>query len=412
MADAPARTSSTGRLVRMVPRDPDESGRTASTLELFFDLVFVIAASNASPQLHHALGEGHVASGLFSYAVVFFGIWWAWMNFTWFATSFDADDWLSRILTFVQMAGVIVLAAGIESAFARADLHLLIYGYVLMRVAMVAQWLRAARCGGPTRRTALTYAVGIGLVQVLWLGLAELSWPAARAGIGVLIAAELAVPVVAERRGGTPTHPHHITERYGLFTLIVLGESLLASANAIIAALHDSELVGALSTLAALVLIIAAALWWIYFWPEHHHCVDGLGRSLHYGYTHYVVFAAAAAVSVGVELQIDQLTHAGHLGPIGTGYALAVPIAVFLLGMWWVAIGPQADRVVRAAVPSAALVILIDPLLPTPVLSTAVVHIALVAVRGWRPPRPGAKGAALEPRSPREDAPPPMKEPS
>jgi low temperature requirement protein LtrA len=125
----------------MRPRDPHEPGRTASTLELFFDLVFVVAVSNAAVQLHHALTENHVADGLVSYAMVFFGIWWAWVNFTWFATSFDTDDWLYRVLTIVQMSGVLVLAAGVEPAFTDHDYTLLILAYIVMRIAMVAQSL-------------------------------------------------------------------------------------------------------------------------------------------------------------------------------------------------------------------------------------------------------------------------------
>ncbi len=80
------------RLTPMRPRDPEEPGRAASSLELFFDLVFVVAVSVASAQLHHALAEGHVGEGIANYTVVFFSIWWAWMNFTWFATSFDTVD--------------------------------------------------------------------------------------------------------------------------------------------------------------------------------------------------------------------------------------------------------------------------------------------------------------------------------
>jgi len=85
----------------------------ASILELFFDLVFVIAVSLAGTNLHHALVEGKPGMGIASYLMIFFAIWWAWMNFTWFATSFDNDDWLYRVTTFVQMVGVLVLAAGI-----------------------------------------------------------------------------------------------------------------------------------------------------------------------------------------------------------------------------------------------------------------------------------------------------------
>ena len=127
------------RLTPMQPRDPHEPGRTASSLELFFDLVFVVAVSIAAVQLHHELSEGHILDGVLAYAIIFFGIWWAWMNFTWFATSFATDDWLYRVLTIVQMGGVLVLAAGIEPVFVEHDFTVVVLAYVVMRIAMVAQ---------------------------------------------------------------------------------------------------------------------------------------------------------------------------------------------------------------------------------------------------------------------------------
>lgn len=380
-------TVTPSRLARMGPRDPHEPGRTGSTLELFFDLVFVVAVSNASMQLHHAFSAGHLGDGLFSYAVVFFGIWWAWMNFTWFATSFAADDWLYRCLTFVQMAGVLILAAGIEPTFTNHDYHVLVYGYVVMRIAMVAQWLRASRAGGSTRDTTRTYAAGIAAIQVLWLAWLAVPAPLATPLVVLLIGGELAVPVLAERRGTTPWHPHHITERYGLFTLIVLGESLLASANATITAMHQSEALGPLIMLSALVLLITAGLWWVYFWPAHHRCIGGLRRSLRYGYTHYLVFAAAAAVSVGIEVQIDLLAGESSLSSVVAGYAVALPVAVFLLGIWWIALRDQADRWVNGVLLVGVLVIAVNPLLAASVPLTAAVLIVIVGVLVWRPRR-------------------------
>ena len=204
---SPVAPPSRYRLTPMRPRDPHEPGRTASTLELFFDLVFVVAVSIAAVQLHHALTEAHVVEGVLSYAMVFFAIWWAWMNFTWFATSFDTDDWLYRRLTIVQMAGVLVLASGIEAAFVEHDFTVVILAYVVMRVAMVAQWLRASRHAGPSRRACQAYAVGIAIVQVLWLSLLVLPPSVVTVAFVVLVAAELAVPVVAERQGSRPGTP-------------------------------------------------------------------------------------------------------------------------------------------------------------------------------------------------------------
>lgn len=381
------------RLIPMVPRRPGEAGRVASSLELFFDLVFVVAVSTASQNLHHLLAEGQVADGLLHYFMAFFGIWWAWMNFSWFATSFDTDDWLYRVLTIVQMAGVLVLAAGLEPAFLDSDYTVLVIGYIIMRIAMVCQWLRASRCGGEAGRSARFYAIGILIVQVLWV--AWLAIPVGGAqlvGFVILMLAEISVPVIAENAGRTPWHPHHITERYSLFTLIVLGESLTASTNAIIESLHGGQDFVDLVSIAVLALVVTAGLWWVYFWPEHHRAITSFSSSLRYGYGHYFVFAAAAAFSVGIELEIDQLGEHPVLPAVAASYTVAIPVAVFLLGVWGTAYLNQSDVVVNVAVPVAACLVLLDPVLPLPVAVTAAVIAALVVVLVLRRPVPTASG--------------------
>ncbi|KAA0960403.1 low temperature requirement protein A [Microbacterium sp. ANT_H45B] len=371
----------------MLPRDPAQPHRTASTLELFFDLVFVVAVSIASAELHHALSHGDFVHGITSYAMVFFAVWWAWMNFTWFATSFDTDDWLYRVTTIVQMGGVLVFAAGIPPAFERGDFTLPVIGYIVMRIAMVVQWLRASRGAGELRAATIRYAVGIAAVQVLWV--LFLLIPSGTLQLIAFVAfalIEVSVPVFAEYRRQTPWHPHHITERYGLFTLIVLGESLLASANAIIDAGHELESLVPLISISALTLVVTASLWWIYFWAPHHRAITSFGSSLRYGYTHYVVFGAAAAFSAGIEVELDVLTGESHLSGIAASFTVTIPIAVFLIGIWIVAIRANADRLVNTVVPLGALVVLLDPILPIPVAITALVLVAIVAVLVLRPP--------------------------
>ncbi|MBE1584532.1 low temperature requirement protein A [Nonomuraea angiospora] len=390
----PPSSASRFRLIPMAPRDPHEQGRSASMLELFFDLVFVVAVSIASVQLHHSLTQGHVLDGLVAYGLVFFGIWWAWMNFTWFATSFDTDDWLYRALTIVQMAGVLVLATGIEPAFTDADYTLPILGFVVMRLAMVAQWLRAARTDASIRRTAQVYAGGIAAVQVLWLLQLTLPEVPGLISLVLLIGVEVAIPVIAQRRGTTPWHPHHITERYGLFTLILLGESLLASSNAIIEAVHDAEALGRLISIGALTFVATAALWWIYFWPPHHRSITSFGGSLRYGYVHYFVFAAAGAFSAGIEVEIDVLTGHSELSNPTASFAVTVPVAIFLAGTWWIAIRDHADRLVNTAVPLAAVLVLCDPLIAVPVTLTAVVLVLVVVVLVLQPPAQTGCGPA------------------
>lgn len=374
-------------LSRMRPRDPSQPHRAASSLELFFDLVFVVAVSIASAQLHHALGHADFVHGITSYAMVFFAIWWAWMNFTWFATSFDTDDWLYRITTIVQMGGVLVLAAGVPAAFEHGDFTVPVLGYVVMRVAMIAQWLRASRGAGELRGAARRYAFGIAGVQVLWvLFLLIPAGPAQLVAFVAFALIEVGIPIFAEYRRQTPWHPHHITERYGLFTLIVLGESLLASANAIIDASHELESFAPLISISVLTLVVTASLWWIYFWPPHHRAITTFSRSLRYGYTHYFVFAAAAAFSAGIEVELDVLTGESHLSSAVASFTVTVPIAVFLLGVWWIAIRENADAVVNTVVPLGAALVLLDPVLPIPVAITAVVMVGIVVVLVLRPP--------------------------
>lgn len=377
------------RLRTMLPRDPAQPHRTASTLELFFDLVFVVAVSIASAQQHHALSHGDFLHGITSYAMLFFAIWWAWMNFTWFATSFDTDDWLYRVTTFVQMGGVLVFAAGIPRAFDEGDFVVCVLGYIVMRVAMVAQWLRASRSAGPLRAATRRYALGIAAVQVLWvLFLFIPAGPLQIVAFVVFVLVEIGVPVFAEYRRQTPWHPHHITERYGLFTLIVLGESLLASANAIIDALDKVEALGPLIAISVLTLVVTASLWWIYFWPPHHRAISSFRSSLRYGYTHYFVFAAAAAFSAGIEVEIDVLTHESHISNVQASFTVTIPIAVFLIGIWWIAIRENADRVVNTVIPIGALLVLLDAVLPIPVTLSALILVIVVVVLVLRAPVP------------------------
>lgn len=375
------------RLTPMRPRDPGEPGRAASSLELFFDLTFVIAVAIAAENLHHAVSAGHIADGLTAYLMMFFAIWWAWMNFTWFATSFDNDDWLYRVMTILQMGGVLVLAAGIEPAFSDGEFLLTVLGYVLMRVVMIAQWLRASRRAGPARRSTIVYACGIGVVQILWLAWLAVPESMATVGFLVLALAELSIPVIAETRGTTPWHPHHITERYSLFTIILLGESLLASSTAIFEALSDIEDLLPLIALGVLCLIVTASMWWIYFWPPHHRAITALRGSLMYGYGHYFIFAAAGAFSAGVGVEVDSQLGHSSLDPVLATFTVSVPIAFFVLGVWLLAIRANADGVVNTVVPVCAVLVLLDPVIPIPTFLTTLFMIVIVITLVLRTPK-------------------------
>ncbi len=106
---------------QMRGRDPREAHRVATPLELLFDLTFVTAFGVAASHFAHALAEGYYAAALFGLGFASFSICWAWINFSWFASAYDTDDWLFRVITMVQMIGVLVLAIGLPSMFASIE---------------------------------------------------------------------------------------------------------------------------------------------------------------------------------------------------------------------------------------------------------------------------------------------------
>ena len=108
------------RLVRMRGRDLRERHRSATPLELLFDLAFVVAFGQAGNELAHLVAEGHIGPGILGFVFAMGATCWAWINFTWFASAYDTDDWAYRLTTMVQMVGVIILALGLPAMFARS----------------------------------------------------------------------------------------------------------------------------------------------------------------------------------------------------------------------------------------------------------------------------------------------------
>lgn len=378
----------------MVPRDIDEAHRVGSALELFFDLCFVVAVAVAGASLHGALLADPGIGVVGHFASVFFAVWWGWMNFTWFASAFDTDDVAYRLLTLVQIAGVLVIAAGIGRAFDRGDFVIVTFGYLLMRVGLIAQWMRAAAGHTGVRRTAKRYAAGITAMQTLWLAVLAAPADVRMWCFAPLVCGELAVPFWAERVGVTPWHPGHMVERYGSFTLIVLGESVLAATNGVRSAL-DAGGFGDIATIAVGGLLIVFSMWWIYFdrsTAEMDEFVAELRRDFDvrraatfvWGYGHVVVFASAAAVGAGLQVAVDVASPGAEplgIGPRGAALAVTVPVASFLLSTWVIQNGTSRDRLVRSApLGVAAVVVLACSLTSEAALTSGVVLVGLV---GW-----------------------------
>ncbi|MEU9179694.1 low temperature requirement protein A [Streptomyces sp. NPDC048550] len=321
--------------VPMTSRSRHESHRASTPLELFFDLCFVVAVAQAGRQLVHALAEGHFGAGITGYLFVFFGVWWAWMNFTWFASAYDVDDVPYRIATLVQIAGVLIYSAGIPRAFNDNNWTICVLGYVVMRLALTLQWLRAAAGEqGPARRTALTYAIGLLVCQAGWVALLAAPEHSRRWLFLTLVMVELLIPAVAERSYQTQWHPHHIAERYGLFTIIVLGETIAASTVAVQSAIDEHEALGELLPIAAGGLLLVFAAWWIYFAVPAHDRLRGNREAIPWGYGHYVIFASAAAIGAGLEVAIEHAVGKAHISALSAHLAVCIPAALFLAFVW------------------------------------------------------------------------------
>ncbi|MBU8868229.1 low temperature requirement protein A [Paenarthrobacter aromaticivorans] len=329
-------------LSRMGGRDPYEKHRTATPLELFFDLTFVIAFSVAANQLAHNVAEAHFGAGLLGFCYAMFAVIWAWVNFTWFASAYDTDDWVFRVVTMVQMLGVLILAMGIEPMFHsllegdHVNNVAILIGYIVMRLALVFQWLRAARQDPGRKEICLRYARYLAVVQVGWILALVVDTDVLTTFLlaAPLFVLEMSVPRLAERKASTPWHAHHIAERYGLLAIIALGECLIGAIETLraIVALHGWSLEAAVVGLGGTGL--AFGMWWIYF-------ILPSGKSLHlqrhrsylFGYGHMIIFAAIAATGAGLHVAAYFIDHEAHISAAATIAWIAVPVAIFKVSL-------------------------------------------------------------------------------
>jgi len=369
------------RLFRpLAARDRGEPNRAVTPLELFTDLCIVVAVAQAASELHHAVVKDHVADGLLHYAFAFFAVWWAWLNFTWFASAYDNDDVGYRLLTLLQVVGVLILAAGIPRSFDN-EYDLSVLGYVVMRIGLVIQWLRVARSDPGHRQTALRYAIGITACQVGWILMLLLPEGILGPAVCLLILAELSVPMWAESAGNSTWHPRHIAERYALFTIIVLGESILAATFAIQAAIDEGA---PLSDLLAMIVggvLIVFSMWWLYFAKDAHRVLVDNRVGFRFGYGHYLVFGAGAAVGAGLAIQVDQITDHSLVGDATAAAFVTVPVVLYLAGVWFahLALHEQA-RGHGPVMVVASVLILLATFTPEPVLLTGLSCAALVGL--------------------------------
>jgi low temperature requirement protein LtrA len=325
---------------RMGGRDPHEAHRVATPLELLFDLTFVVGFGLAASQVAHALAEGHYAVALIGFGFASFSICWAWVNFSWFSSAYDTDDWVFRLVTMVQMIGVLVLAIGLPRMFAsiehgeHLDNSVMVLGYVIMRVAMVFQWLRAARQDPARRSACLTYATAISIAQIGWVVLIFVDFTL---GVTLLLSCtlaliELAGPVIAEHRdGGTPWHAHHIAERHGLFAIIALGEGVVGTLATLSAVVEGQGWTADAALVCIAGLGLTFGMWWVYYiLPSAQVLHAHRDRAFVWGYGQMVVVTSIVATGAGLHVAAYFIEHKAHIGALATVLSVAIPVGVFL----------------------------------------------------------------------------------
>lgn len=319
--------------------------------------------------------------GVVGFGLVFFAIWWAWMGFAWFASAFDTDDTLYRVKAFVQIVGILVLAAGVPRAFENRDFSLITFGYAIMRLGLIAQWLRAAYATNTARQTAYRYAVGIAVLQLGWLALLAVPIGWWIYGWMVLAPLELLVPWWAEKAGETTWHPHHIAERYGLFTIIVIGESVLAATVAIQSAIDLGEAPRELVAVIVGAPVILFTMWWLYFSRPAHTLLTSSRAAFAWGYGHFFVFSSAAGVGSGLAVLVDHATGEARTSAFWVGQSLAIPVATFLVSVWLVHVRRSSvGRFEPLAFLVASLLVLAAPLTNSPAIVIATLLLLLTAV--------------------------------
>jgi low temperature requirement protein LtrA len=340
-------------------RGADEE-RRATWLELFFDLVFVAAVG----QLANALAAEPTAPRFFQFLGLFVPVWWAWMGFTFYANRFDTDDLVYRLLLLCAMFGVAVLATTIPSVFNGATEGFPL-AYVAVRVVLVTLYARASRHVPEARALATAFLGAFSFALLIWLGSLALDAPWAYVLWGVALTVELVAPIPGWRLlRDAPVDRRHLPERFGLLTLIVLGESVLAVVFGVSKVSWDARSAAA----AATGFLVAAALWWIYFdfLDEGALTARGIFGGLTYTYMNYFVVAGLAALGAGVKLAV--------LGVDGTSWVLSAGLALAMVGLGTIqlvagTVVVDADVVLRLLTAAIALVLIPFELSPLAVVS-------------------------------------------
>lgn len=274
--------------------------RKVTWLELFFDLIFVAAVSEVAEPLHHH----YDAAGVLRLTTLFALIWWAWAGYANFVTRFGTDDVAQRLLTLLQMFIVAVMAANADDTLDSRSSAGLVGAYAALRLILIAQYLRTHHVRHAKPFTSRTVA-GYGVAASVWL-VSALGPASIRYGLWTLaLVVDLGTPWLAFRHTlRAPPHSAHLPERLGLFTLILLGEAVVAVMHGM---KSQEEWRFAAAATAFLGMGLLFLIWWWYFdiakavsdRPVRTH--GDTVRLLTWSYVHFPLYLGVVVLGVGIE---------------------------------------------------------------------------------------------------------------
>jgi low temperature requirement protein LtrA len=244
----------------------------------------------------------------------------------------------------LQMVGVVVMALGFPPMFAsiehghHVDNRVMVAGYVVMRIALVGQWLRAAKQDPEHRSACLTYVAAVSVAQAGWVAsiFLDTSVSVTFLVVAALIGVETLGPVLAERRrGGTPWHAHHITERYGLLTIIALGEGVVGTVASLTAVVNAQGW-----SFDAVFIVVAGigltfGMWWTYFVVPHAELLHARReRSFWFGYFPILTLGSIVATGAGLHVAAYYIEHHSKLTSVETVLTVAVPVGLYTVSIY------------------------------------------------------------------------------
>ncbi|HKZ12337.1 MAG TPA: low temperature requirement protein A [Solirubrobacterales bacterium] len=382
MSDASSPAPDGGRHRPHAPHAPHLSairreGERVTPLELFFDLVFVLAITECTSLMSHHPSWSGLAQGLLVLGV----LWWAWAAYAWLTSVIDPEAGAVRLVFFAAMASMLIAAICVPEAF--GDLALVFALSIgVFRVAHIALFMIASSDAPDLRRSttalAVSTAIAVGILA------------AASAFDGVPQAALWVLALTLDLGGpylfgieGWQIVPRHFAERHGLIIIIALGESIVE-----IGAGAAGHLDLGIGVAAVLGVAVAAALWWVYFdvvalvsarrlsEAEPGRVQNALARDS-YSYIHLLLVAGIVVTAFGLKTTI---AHTGeHLEWI-TSFALLGGIATYLLGL--IAFRFRQNRTWNRnkLILSAVLLALIPVGTAIPALATLAIATALLAL--------------------------------